>query len=72
MLNFAKPILYSLMGKHIRSRMLLHDFPENELLGVLSEYGIPMNVLPTEMGGTLQFNQAEWIANRRATELEGI
>jgi hypothetical protein len=71
-LKVAKPILFPLMDKHIRSRMLFHDVPENELLVVLSDYGIPTDVLPTEMRGTVQLNQAEWIAIRRAVELEMI
>ena len=67
-----KPILFALMDKHTRSRVLHHDVPESQLLDVLSDYGILREVLPTEMGGTLRFDQAEWIASRRAVELGEI
>jgi hypothetical protein len=70
--KIAKPYLYALMDKESRSRMLYHDIPENELLGALSDFGIPMDVLPTDMGGTVRLNQDEWIANRRAAELKEI
>jgi hypothetical protein len=66
------PILFFLSDKYSRSRMLRHDVPESQLLDVLSDYGILREVLPTEMGGTLLFDQAEWIASRRAAELGEI
>lgn len=67
-----KPIVESLREKHIRSRTRIHDCPENQLLNVLSEYGILNDMLPTVMGGTVRLDQAEWIANRRAAELNEI
>jgi hypothetical protein len=30
------------------------------------------DMLPTQMGGTIELSQSEWIANRRAVELEEI
>jgi hypothetical protein len=48
------------------------DVPDSQLLGILSDYGILKEMLPTKMGGTVQLNQAEWIANRRAAEPEVI
>ena len=66
------PILNTLTNKHTRSRKLVHDVPESQLLDVLSDYGILKDMLPTEMGGTVLLDQAEWIASRRAAELEEI
>jgi hypothetical protein len=60
------------MDKHARSRRLFHDVPESQLLDVLSDYGILKEMLPTEKGGTVPFNQSEWIANRRVVELKDI
>jgi hypothetical protein len=68
----VKPILYALMDRHARSRFQLHDVPESQILDVLSGYGIVKDILPTEMGGTVRLNQSEWIAKRRAAELEEI
>jgi hypothetical protein len=70
--NIIKPILYNLIDKNARSRILFHYVPESQILDVLSNYGILKKMLPTEMGGTVWLNQAEWIANRRAAELGEI
>lgn len=70
--RIIKPILNAMTDRRGRSRMVIHDVPENTLLEALSGYGIMKNMLPTEMGGTVQPNQAEWIASRRAAEMEEI
>jgi hypothetical protein len=70
--KMIKRITKALMDRHTRSRVLEHDVPESQILDVLSHYGIMKDMLPTEMGGTIELNQAEWIASRRATELEEI
>jgi hypothetical protein len=68
--NIGKPMIYALMDKDTRSRTLFHAVPESQILDVLSGYGILKDMLPTKMGGTVRFDQAEWIANRRAAELQ--
>jgi hypothetical protein len=50
----------------------VHDVSENEIVHALSEYGISREMLPTEMGGTVELNPTEWIAQRRAAEMEEI
>lgn len=68
----VKPILLSLMSRTQRSRRLIHEGSESEVLQVLSSYGLDKSMLPTEMGGTVKLNLSEWIANRRAIEMEEI
>ena len=70
--KYIVPILNGMHDKHIRSRKLVHDVPESQLLDVLSDYGICKEMLPTEMGGTFRLNQSEWIARQRALELKEI
>ena len=70
--KMIKRITNALMDKHTRSRILQHDVPESQILDVLSHYGIMKYMLPTEMGGTVKFDLTEWIASRRAAELEEI
>jgi hypothetical protein len=70
--KYLEPIIRALENKHTRTRKMFHDIPENQLLDVLSDYGILENMLPTEMGGTIRLNQSEWIAGRRALELKEI
>lgn len=67
-----KPILSALLDSRGRSRMIIHDVPDSNIVEDLSRYGIQKEMLPTEMGGSYEFNAYEWIANRRAAELEEI
>ena len=67
-----KPIIFAVKDKESRSRTLFHDVPDGKILDVMSSYGIVKDTLPTDMGGNLEFDQSEWIANRRAVELEEI
>jgi hypothetical protein len=69
-LRVVKPILYGWISRTHRCRHLVHDVAESEILEVLSRYGLEKSMLPTEMGGTVKLNLAEWIANRRAVEME--
>lgn len=60
------------MNKETRQRFLMHDARPNGILRVLSEFGITKDMLPTEMGGDIQLDQSEWIANRFAIEMEEL
>jgi len=66
------PIYSAFQNKESRVRTIWHNEPESELLSVLSEYGITADMLPTECGGTVKFSQTEWIAQRRAEEMEEL
>ena len=73
MVRFAFPVIRAaVMDKWLRSRFEIHDVPECEIVQVLAEYGIQSDMLPTHIGGKVQLNQLEWIANRRAIEMEEI
>lgn len=62
------------MSKDWRARTLTHDVKVDQIIRVLHKYGIGKEILPTEMGGevNLQNHLEEWIANRRAAEMEEI
>ena len=69
----AKAHAFESFEQEFRARTLAHDVPDTEILQVLIKYGISKSMLPTEMGGGLSANhQLEWLANRRAVELEEI
>lgn len=57
-------------SRESRSRTLYHNVPETEIIRVLAQYGILESMLPSEMGGTLEFEQSEWLVQRRAKEIE--
>jgi len=70
--RIVAPVLKALMDRRGRSRMVIHEVPDSEVIEVLSGYGIMRDMLPTEMGGTIQLSQAVWISNRHAVEMEEI
>ena len=70
--RFLKPIVYALVDKRTRSRIVIHDVPDSRIFEDLSSYGILKYMLPTEMGGTVQLNPSRWIVERRAAELGEI
>jgi hypothetical protein len=70
--KMLKRITNALMDKHTRCRVLQHNVPVSQIPDVLSHYGIMKYMLPAEMGGTVKFDLTEWIASRRAAELEEI
>lgn len=70
--KIMKPVIFALMDRRTRSRTLMHDVPESGYVDLLSEYGISRDMLPREMGGTIELDQSEWIANRRALEMEEL
>jgi hypothetical protein len=71
-LRIMQPVLMALMDRPSRSRIQVHNVPQSEIANALSRYGIKRSMLPTEMGGTVHLNPFEWIANRRAVEMEEI
>lgn len=71
-LKIVKPIVFAFMFKGSRSRSIIHDASESEIIDVLAGYGILSYMLPTEMGGTLRQSQSEWIKVRRSIEMEEI
>ena len=60
------------MDKEARTRLLVHDASASETLQALSPYGIGRDMLPLEMGGSIEFDQVEWLENRRTAEMEEI
>jgi hypothetical protein len=71
-LKVVKPVLNAVLDKRNRTRVLCHPVSELEILDVLAGYGIPKECLPSEMGGEIPFNQLEWMADRRAAEMEEL
>ena len=51
---------------------MYHNVPETEIIESLSQYGILGSMLPTEMGGRVEFSQTEWLSQRRSIEMEEI
>ena len=60
------------MSRDLRTHTIQHDVPEDDIVESLANFGISRDMLPTCMGGTVDIDQSEWIANRRAVELEEI
>jgi len=72
--RIIKPVINATLNRDGRSRTLIHDVPESEILSVLAEYGILNHMLPTYMGGTVDLDPwlSTWVDHRRAIEMEEI
>lgn len=68
--NIIDPVVAALVSKDSRLRRMYHCVAETEIIGVLSEYGILSDMLPTDMGGSVELarSQSEWMTNRNALE----
>lgn len=66
------PIIHALLNRWFRSRVLVHNVSPESIMNVLREYGILPEMLPAKMGGTLDLDTDEWIAQRRAAEMEEL
>lgn len=62
----------ALKTKASRFCTVFHDGSESDVVRSLSAYGVLDSMLPTDMGGTLPFDQSDWIDNRRAAELVAL
>jgi hypothetical protein len=71
-MNVMRPVMLALTDMRTRARTIVHDVAESAILDALISYGITNEMLPTELGGTVVLNQREWMANRRATEMEEL
>ena len=67
-----KPIAFAMQGKELRTRNTMHDVPSEKVAESLLPFGITKEMLPVHMGGSLQLNPSDWIAKRRAMEMEEI
>lgn len=73
MTQIIKPLMFALKDRESRSRTLFHDVPAIDIIDILAKFGIGKDMLPTNMeGGTVELNLRDWIAERRAIELEEI
>lgn len=70
--NIMKPIVFAVMTKEARARTLVHHDENSNYVEILSPFGINGDMLPVEMGGTIRLDQQQWVAERRAVELDEI
>jgi hypothetical protein len=67
------PVVLAFQSKQWRARFVVHNVAQEDIVSALSEYGITKEMLPSDtFRGALQFDQAEWIDQRRAAELKEI
>jgi hypothetical protein len=58
------------INKSQRARVVIHDVSGEEIVKSLSEYGIPINSIPVELGGKLNYSFSQCLADRRDKEAE--
>lgn len=64
------PLTQAAKGRDLRSRSVFHEGPDSDVLGKLASHGIFSNMLPSDIGGTVEISIGEWMANRRKAESE--
>jgi len=66
-IGYLLPVILYLMGSKYRESVLIHTGTKKEIAQKLEQvYGIPMSILPTDIGGEKIFSQSEWVEGRRA------
>ena len=69
LLRMIWPFVMFVMGRKNRQRVVDHNPRKDGWLQGFGDYGISIDNLPKVMGGTLEFNQKEWLDARRAKGL---
>jgi len=69
MVEFFLPHFLYLLGPYMRCRYRLHYIAEDkEHLPELARYGMPREILPTEVSGDLDFDYRVWLTGRKFLE----
>mmetsp|Transcript_17026 Transcript_17026/g.23964 ORF Transcript_17026/g.23964 Transcript_17026/m.23964 type:complete len:385 (-) Transcript_17026:102-1256(-) len=58
----------SFQGPHLRARVQIYDGTTEENLDKLEDYGISPEMVPPELGGTLDFNYHGWLMRKRVED----
>jgi len=65
----AFPVLKFIVGRHTRLRMRLHSGSRRFVLDQLAACSLPRTCLPEALGGILELDMAEFVANRSIVEM---
>ena len=65
----AYPALKFIVGRHTRLRMRLHSGSRQFVLDQLAACSLPRTCLPEALGGILELDMAEFVANRSIVEM---
>lgn len=68
-LKLVLPFFKVLLGSRLRKRIKFHFGTDEHVVSKLGNYGIQVENIPTELGGTLVLNQNKWVAKRRESGL---
>ena len=63
------PIIKLLLGKRLRERIKVHTGSEEHVLERLARFGIPVESVPSDLGGAVVLNQKAWLEHRRESGL---
>lgn len=66
------PVVNALIDTWSRSCTRVHNVPPHDIVRTLLAYGIEKEMLPTIVGGTVELDASEWIAQRWAAEMEEL
>uniref|UniRef100_A0A7S4MWC3 CRAL-TRIO domain-containing protein n=1 Tax=Odontella aurita TaxID=265563 RepID=A0A7S4MWC3_9STRA len=66
--HVVTPIMKMMFRSRGRKRFKIHSGSDEEVLRSLAEFGLGAEVVPNEMGGTLDPNPIRWLSNRMLLE----
>ena len=66
------PVLKFFSGRELRLRLRTHYGSDETVLSSLEAFGLPRDILPTSIGGSLDYDVKAWFADRILTENQGL
>lgn len=60
------PIIKLMMGERLRKRIKVYSGSDKKVLKKLEPFGLTKDMLPKELGGDLELDQAAWLAARKS------
>lgn len=64
-LSTVFPLIKFLMGEHLRKRIKVHSRSESRAQAELDKYELYKDVIPQEVGGTVELDHDRWLEERR-------
>lgn len=63
------PIIKVLLGERLGKRIKIHSGAKKRVHAELTKYLMPIHVVPSQLGGQLELDNAAWIEERRSQQL---
>mmetsp|Transcript_13074 Transcript_13074/g.30430 ORF Transcript_13074/g.30430 Transcript_13074/m.30430 type:complete len:173 (-) Transcript_13074:1121-1639(-) len=62
------PIVRAFLPDRVKKRVAVHGGTDEKLMQQLEKYKLTKEMLPTELGGTIELDHAKWVSERKQKE----